>query len=151
MTNLFHFTFVFVLTLSSENQTFQHRKMNDLLRNDTYVNRVFQVVDFLNTLHDLKNNVSLPFEETKHPNICLTKECISSSNDLFKNMDLNSDPCEDFNQFACGNFIKERSIPDDKGRISNAFTPTRDLRKMNKMISDKTINHYDKIYSAINI
>ena len=27
-------------------------------------------------------------------------------NRLFKNMDMEADPCQDFNQFACGGFIK---------------------------------------------
>ena len=31
-------------------------------------------------------------------------------NRLFKNMDMEADPCQDFNQFACGGFIKVGSI-----------------------------------------
>ena len=59
-------------------------------------------------------------------NLCLSKECIATSNNLFKQMDLTADPCQDFNQFSCGNFIKETPIPDDKTRY-NAFSPARDL------------------------
>ena len=31
---------------------------------------------------------------------------ISLLDRLFKNMDMEADPCQDFNQFACGGFIK---------------------------------------------
>jgi len=54
--------------------------------------------------------------------ICLTRECILASATLFKNMNTSVDPCQDFNQFACGNFIHDQVIPDDRGRLS-AFTP----------------------------
>lgn len=65
--------------------------------------------------------------ETYHSddNLCLSKECIATSNNLFKQMDLTADPCQDFNQFSCGNFIKETPIPDDKTRY-NSFSPPRD-------------------------
>ena len=57
--------------------------------------------------------------------ICLSKECIGISHGLFQRMDLNAKPCEDFNQFACGNYVKEVQIPDDKSRLS-AFSPASD-------------------------
>ena len=57
--------------------------------------------------------------------MCLSKECIGISHRLFQNMDLNAKPCENFNQFACGNFIKEARIPDDKGRLTS-FSPASD-------------------------
>ena len=41
-------------------------------------------------------------------------------------MDLNAKPCEDFNQFACGNFIKEAQIPDDKGKLNALNGPALD-------------------------
>ena len=60
--------------------------------------------------------------------ICMTKECIGASYRLFKQMDLTADPCQDFNQFSCGNFIKEKLIPDDKTSY-NAFSHPRDVGK----------------------
>ena len=58
--------------------------------------------------------------------VCLSKDCIATSHHLFKQMDLKADPCQDFNQFACGRFINEQIIPDDKTRY-NAFSPARDI------------------------
>ena len=36
--------------------------------------------------------------------ICNTPECVVASHSLIQNMDLTADPCEDFYQYACGNF-----------------------------------------------
>ncbi len=34
--------------------------------------------------------------------------------EVLAKVDLTVDPCEDFYQFACGNYIKNSVIPDDK-------------------------------------
>ena len=54
--------------------------------------------------------------------ICLSEQCIAASHRLFQTMNLKADPCQDFNEFACGKFVKEFRIPEDKSRW-NAFTP----------------------------
>jgi predicted metalloendopeptidase len=56
-------------------------------------------------------------------NVCLTEACIEAAARLFKTMNRSADPCDDFNEFACGKFIKESVIPEDKSSYST-FTPT---------------------------
>ena len=46
--------------------------------------------------------------------VCLTKACISSANNILRNIDITADPCEDFNRFSCGTFIDTKRIPDDQ-------------------------------------
>jgi hypothetical protein len=38
--------------------------------------------------------------------ICKTQTCISVSDEILQFMDTTADPCEDFNQFACGGYLK---------------------------------------------
>ena len=85
------------------------------------------VKDRLNILKGPKKDNSKKEDEfsTKHK-ICFTKECIESSYELLKNMDLNVDPCDDFYKFSCGRYIKESIMPEDKTRIT-AITPLRDI------------------------
>ena len=59
---------------------------------------------------------------------CDSKECIAASNNLFEWMNLDANPCEDFNEFACGNFIKTSLIPEDKSKWT-ASSPLEDLGK----------------------
>lgn len=39
------------------------------------------------------------------------------ASEMLKGMNRNVDPCDNFYEFVCGNFIKETVIPDDK--VSN--------------------------------
>ena len=50
-------------------------------------------------------------------NICSNHACIEASNRLFRNMDTTADPCDDFNQFACGGFIKNEFVPPNEKLI----------------------------------
>lgn len=34
--------------------------------------------------------------------------------EVLKSMNRNVDPCDNFYEFVCGNFLKETNIPDDK-------------------------------------
>ncbi|OUM57488.1 hypothetical protein PIROE2DRAFT_17517 [Piromyces sp. E2] len=43
-------------------------------------------------------------------NVCNTKECIDVSNNIINNMDESVNPCEDFYQFTCGNYIKNNPV-----------------------------------------
>ena len=43
--------------------------------------------------------------------ICLTPGCVKAAANLLNNMNTAVDPCTDFYEFACGNYIKETVIP----------------------------------------
>ena len=104
-----------------------------------------QSIDLQNEVTNLKSNINLLYEKlnefsggvkeydnnvsTTHPRICLSKECIETSYGLFKNIDLNTDPCEDFYQFSCGNYMKEAIIPEDKKKLTS-FSPLEDISKL---------------------
>ena len=78
---------------------------------------------------DDSNKVDVYHDNDEVSRICLTKDCVGASHRLFKQMDLTADPCQDFNQFSCGNFIKNQLIPDDKTSY-NAFSHPRDVGKL---------------------
>lgn len=49
---------------------------------------------------------------------CFTKECVTAAADILNRMNSSADPCHDFYNFACGGFIENTVIPDDKSRTS---------------------------------
>lgn len=65
-------------------------------------------------------------DQNSFKNICLTPGCIHTASDVLNNMDPSIDPCDDFYQFACGNFIKKTNIPDDKSSVTS-FSVISDL------------------------
>lgn len=47
-------------------------------------------------------------------NICMTKGCVKTSALILDLIDENINPCDNFYEFACGKFIRNTFIPDDK-------------------------------------
>ena len=61
-----------------------------------------------------------------YSHICLSEACVDSSYHLFKNLDLTANPCNDFYQYSCGNYIKEAIIPEDEKKLTS-FSPLEDI------------------------
>lgn len=53
--------------------------------------------------------------------VCTNEQCEIAALRLYKNMNMSADPCDDFEQFACGHFQRDAQIPEDKSSYS-AFT-----------------------------
>ena len=65
--------------------------------------------------------------------ICKTQTCISVSDEISEFMDLTADPCEDFNQFACGGYLKTAEY--DANTWDEPVTQTR--ARVEKLIRTK--------------
>ena len=74
------------------------------------------------------NKVSIGYRITNSTNsitkqqLCLSEGCIETSYQLFKSMNRSVDPCQDFNKFVCGRFMKEAIIPDKQQQIDLTTT-----------------------------
>lgn len=58
-------------------------------------------------------------------NTCATPGCTKASSLIRSYMNENEDPCEDFYAFACGKFVRDTRIPQDKS-IYNTFSILQD-------------------------
>ncbi|XP_021947553.1 neprilysin-2 isoform X2 [Folsomia candida] len=56
--------------------------------------------------------------EDTEPGICNTKGCVRTAAAIIQNMDEEVDPCDNFYEFACGGFVKNTIIPDDKTQMT---------------------------------
>jgi hypothetical protein len=59
---------------------------------------------------------SLPANSNSTGGVCLTPECVLTAARVVGKMDMTVDPCQDFYQFACGNWIRSTPIPEHKSR-----------------------------------
>ncbi|CAO3696833.1 unnamed protein product [Rhizopus stolonifer] len=45
--------------------------------------------------------------------LCFSETCIQAASSLLSSLNMNVDPCSDFYEYACGNWIKQTIIPED--------------------------------------
>ena len=76
---------------------------------------------------NVTNAYRISFSNITKKELCLTEACIETSNQLFKSMDRTIDPCQDFNKFVCGRFIKESIIPEKQQQIDLTTTKLKDI------------------------
>ncbi|XP_058061822.1 neprilysin-2 isoform X1 [Anopheles bellator] len=71
-------------------------------------------------------------------NVCLTPGCIQSASKALEQMDPEVEPCDDFYNYACGKFVKETIIPDEKVSV-NTFSVIGDLlqQQLRSLVSDE--------------
>lgn len=74
-------------------------------------------------------------------NLCLEPGCIHAASDVLEKMNLDVNPCEDFYEFACGRFVKDTFISDEKTSV-NTFVTMRDKLKeqLRKLLEEKISN-----------
>lgn len=63
--------------------------------------------------------------ETPNENLCVTHGCIKAAASVLDSIDDSVDPCDNFFEFACGAYIKNTFIPDDRVTI-DSFSVVRD-------------------------
>lgn len=58
-------------------------------------------------------------------NLCVTHGCVNAAATVLESIDETVDPCDNFYEFACGTYIKNTFIPDDRVTI-DSFSVVRD-------------------------
>lgn len=46
--------------------------------------------------------------------ICQSNNCVRAAAQIIDKIDFSVDPCDDFYQFSCGNYVKTKPVPDDR-------------------------------------
>lgn len=78
-------------------------------------------------------------EKDKADKVCLTPGCIHTASKVLDAMDSSVEPCDDFYHFACGKFVKNTNIPDEKVSV-NTFSVIGDLlqEQLRTLVSEET-------------
>ena len=84
-----------------------------------------------------------PHNLTK-PEVCLTPGCIHAASYALTNMDESVEPCDDFYKFACGSYLKNTIIPDDKSSVSGFSVVTDKLQEQLRTVIGEPVSKQEK-------
>ena len=69
--------------------------------------------------------------------LCSTPICKQSAKYISDGLNASADPCEDFNEFACGGWRSKHTIPDSKTRIGTFDSLNEIMKQQLKELLDK--------------
>ena len=81
---------------------------------------------------------------------CTTPGCITAAATYLEMMNQNQDPCQDFYEFACGNFLQETMIPDHKVMIGSQTNLDDKLNeRLRKIFEEDSKDDEPAIFSSV--
>ncbi|KAG2205425.1 hypothetical protein INT47_007210 [Mucor saturninus] len=83
------------------------------------------------------------------PNVCLTPKCVEIAESILSSVNLNVDPCSDFFQYTCGNWLLSDEIKDTvKGSSTARTMTTKNLDMILGFLEGTFEDLYDTIKSV---
>ncbi|ESO95682.1 hypothetical protein LOTGIDRAFT_231908 [Lottia gigantea] len=96
-----------------------------------------QKVDFQTTIKPDGSTTAKPI-----PEVCLTEACSRASAALLNAMDATVDPCDDFYQYACGNWNQDHIIPPDRVQLERPDVIKDDIKtKLKLLLENNDVFH----------
>ncbi|XP_048770613.2 endothelin-converting enzyme 1-like [Ostrea edulis] len=81
--------------------------------------------------------VFLIFHDRSVAEVCHSPECVQSSEYILSKMDLTTDPCQDFYQYTCGNWVNATDIPEgEEFYYMQVDLSARNLAKLKNILKE---------------
>ncbi|XP_055296410.1 neprilysin-2-like isoform X2 [Sitodiplosis mosellana] len=82
--------------------------------------------------------------------LCFTSGCITAASHVLNAMDTTIEPCNDFYQFTCGNFVKNTYIPDDKLTVDTFSTLADEIDiQLRTIIEDEIAPKESNVFALV--
>ncbi|XP_074595255.1 neprilysin-2-like [Brevipalpus obovatus] len=96
----------------------------------------FEGTTFDNILHNKSSQKS----------ICTTPGCVKAAARILEILDQKTSPCQDFYQFACGNWIKKKHINEDQSGITQFGALRDELNRKLRALVEAPANSSEAVY-----
>jgi len=82
-------------------------------------------------------------------NYCNSTGCVQTAATLLENIDRSVDPCENFFEYSCGLYVKNKIIPDEKSSISQFSEISDELQAKLRTLVDEDYSSKDPASSTL--
>lgn len=93
------------------------------------------------------NNNALHTDKTTS-NVCHTVGCVQAAASVLQHIDASTDPCNDFYDFACGKFLSETTLTDEKVSVDTFSTQRDRMQKQLHRLIDSPVEDGDLVYDG---
>lgn len=112
---------------------------------DLYTESSEETTDSNNTLIKrrelLKTNISEEYTKARKSSsrVCLSQECLEVAKHIRESLNVNTNPCEDFYNFACGNWKKHNPLPKSYNEFNTFSKLSHHIEKqLKELLEDDT-------------
>lgn len=81
--------------------------------------------------------------ESENNDVCATQACNLEAENILAKLDESADPCEDFYLFACGTFLNQTVMPNDKTSVDAATVLDDKLKEQLNEVLNRSTTHDD--------
>ncbi|XP_063235187.1 neprilysin-2 isoform X2 [Bacillus rossius redtenbacheri] len=83
------------------------------------------------------DNKTVSCSSAQRQEVCLTPGCVHAASSVLESLDTDVHPCDDFYQFACGRYVREKIIPDDKSSMNRFIVINDRLQEQLRLIIEE--------------